>query len=126
MFGAVNTGDGRLLTRFTDKYNAMTFLEFLCIVHRRFPNSVIVLDNGLYHHASIVMDCAFLTGIDLLCMSPYSPELKPIEMVWKLQRCNATHNRYFQQLNDLRNVLKWEFGKYARSSGDLRSLCVIT
>ena len=126
MFSAVNTGDGRLLTRFTDKYNAMTFLEFLCIVHGRFPNSVIVLDNALYHHASIVMDCVFLTDIDLLFMSPYSPELNPIERVWKLAKIHATHNRYFQQLNDLRSALKWEFGKYARSNRELRSRCVIT
>ena len=122
VFGAVNIGDGRLLTRFTDKYNAIIFLEFLCIVHKRFLNSVIVLDNTLYHHACIVMDCAFQMDIDLLFMSPYSPELNPIERVWKLAKVHATHNRYFQQLNDLRSALKGEFGKYSRSNGDLRSL----
>ena len=105
VFGAVNIGGGRLLTRFTDKYNAMAFLEFLCIVHKRFPNSVIVLGNALCHHAGIVMDCAFLTDIDLLFMYPYSPELSPIGRVWKLAKTHATHNRYFQQLNDLRSAL---------------------
>ena len=126
MFGAVNTGDGKLLTRFTDRYNAMTFLEFLCIVHRRFPNSIIVMDNALYHHSSIVTDCAFLAGMDLLFMPPYSPELNPIERVWKMAKTHATHNRYFQQLNDLRNASEREFGKYTRSNGELRSLCAIT
>ena len=120
MFGAVRIGDGKLLTRITDKYNAMTFLEFLCIMHRRF------LDNALYHHANIVTECAFLTGVDLLFMPPYSPELNPIERVWKLVKKHATHNRYFQQLNDLRSALEKEFGRYVRSNEELKQLCVIT
>ena len=126
VFGAVNIGDGRLLTRFTDKYNAMAFLEFLCIVHKRFPNSVIILDNALYHHASIVTDCAFLTGMDLLFISPYSPpELNPIERVWKLAKMHATHNRYFEMLSNLSGAVRNEFNRYIRPNEELKKLCVI-
>ena len=126
MFGAVKIDDGKLLTRFTDKYNAMTFLEFLCVVYRRFPDTLIVLDNALYHHAGIVTDCAFLTGLDLLFMPPYSPELNSIERVWKLAKKHATHNRYFQQLNDLRSALEGEFGKFVRRNDELMNLCALT
>ncbi|MEM3191905.1 MAG: IS630 family transposase [Candidatus Parvarchaeota archaeon] len=126
VFGAVNIDDGKLLTGFTDKYNAMTFLEFLCIVRSRFPNGVIVLDNALYHHASIVTDCAFLTGMDLLFMPPYSPELNSIERVWKLAKMHATYNKYFQRLNDLESALEGEFGKYSKRNREPKSLCAIT
>ncbi len=37
VFGAVNTAAGKLVTKFTDRYNVVTFLKFLCIVHRIFP-----------------------------------------------------------------------------------------
>ena len=94
-------------------------------MHRRFPDSVIVLDNALYHHAGIVTECAFPTGVDLLFMPPYSPELNTIEKVWKLTK-NATNNRYFQQLNGLRSALEKEFGRYVRSNEELKQLCVIT
>ena len=83
IFGAISLSDDRLITGITEGYNAFTFLEFLSIVHKKFPDSVFVLDNALYHHASIVTDYAFLSQIDLLFMSPYSPELNPIEFIWK-------------------------------------------
>ena len=92
----------------------------------KLTDSYIVLDNALYHHASIVTDCAFLTGMDPLFMSPFSPELNPIERVWKLAKMHATHNRYFQQLNELRSALEGELGQYARSNGEPRSLCLAT
>ena len=51
VFGAVNIRNGRLITKITDRYIALTFLEFLSMVHARFPDSILVLDNALYHHA---------------------------------------------------------------------------
>ena len=42
VFGAVRISDGRLITRITERYNALTFLEFLSLVHGRFPESIIV------------------------------------------------------------------------------------
>ena len=74
VFGAISISDGKLFTKIAEKYNSMTFLEFLCIVHSKFPNSTVVLDNALYHHASVVMEFAFLTGMDLLLLPPYLPE----------------------------------------------------
>jgi len=38
-------------------------------------------------------------------LSPYSPELNPIERVWKLIRRLATHNQYFQTLTQ---VCEWK------------------
>ena len=65
-------------------------MEFLPVVHKKFPDSVFVLDNALYHHASIVTDYAFLSQIDLLFISPYSPELNPIERGWKFIKRRAS------------------------------------
>ena len=125
-FGAVNIRNGKLITKITDRYNALTFLEFLSMVHARFPDSILVLDNALYHHAGIITDYAFLTGIDLLFLPSYSPKLNPIERVWKLVKKNATHNRYFQLLSDLGGALVGEFSKYSKPNRELTKLCVIT
>ena len=81
VFGAVRIDDGRLITMITEKYKAITFLEFLSMVHARFPKSILILDNAKYHHANIIRDYAFITRIDLLFLPPYSPELNPIERV---------------------------------------------
>ena len=125
VFGAVRISDGRLLTEFTERYNALTFLKFLSLVHRKFPDSIIVLDNALYHHAGIITDYAILTGTDLLFLPPYSPELNPIERVWKLTKNHATHNRYFPLLSDMRGALESEFNGHFKPNDELRRLCVI-
>ena len=126
VFGAVGVSDGRLITKITERYNALTFLVFLSLVHGRFPESIIVMDNALYHHAGIITDYAFLTGIDLLFLPPYSPELNPIERVWKVVKKHATHNRYFQLLSDLKGALSDEFNRHFKPNEELRKLCVIT
>ena len=37
----------------------------------------------------------------LLFLPPYSPQLAPIQPVWKLTRRLATHNRYFATLPEV-------------------------
>ena len=71
VFGAVRIEDGRLLTEITERYNALTFLKFLSIAHARFPDSIFVLDNAQYHHASLIIDYTFLADINLLFLPPY-------------------------------------------------------
>ena len=92
VFGAISISDGRLITRITEGYNAFTFLEFLSIVHKKFPDSVFVLDNALYHHASIVTDYAFLSQIDLPLMPPYSLGLNHDEHVWDVLKYQELPN----------------------------------
>lgn len=112
VFGAVRTGNGKLLTGITGKYNAMTF-----------PDSVIVLDNALYHHANIVAECAFLTGVDLLFMPPYSPELNSIKRVRKLLKKLRLHNQYFPDLKGVIRVVAKQFLLWNGESGTFRTLC---
>ncbi len=125
VFGAVSPDNGKLITSLTDRYNALTFLEFLSLAHRAFPGSIFVLDNALYHHAGVIEDYARLTGITLLFLPPYSPDLNPIERVWKLVRKKATHNMYFPSLDDLKNALVRQFRMHRRSNQELRQLCAI-
>lgn len=126
VFGAVRIEDGRLLTEITERYNALTFLKFLFIAHARFPDSIFVLDNAQYHHASLIIDYAFLADINLLFLPPYSPELNPIEKVWKLAKKHATHNRYFQLLSDMKSALLDVFSRHFKPNEELRKLYVIT
>ncbi len=44
---------------------------------------VIILDNDPTHHATMVMDNANELDIRLVYLSPCSPYLNPIELIWK-------------------------------------------
>jgi hypothetical protein len=42
VFGEISLSDDRLITRITEGYNAFTLMEFLSVVHKKFPDSVFV------------------------------------------------------------------------------------
>src|SRR5271157_1113337 len=130
LFGAVQLGSGQLVTQFAPPFNAVTFETFLrrLLRHRR-PHRrlVLVLDNARYHHATLlqpllaaqreVLSCAFLP--------PYSPDLNPIEHVWKLARQLCTHNQYFPLLTDLIAAVAAQLNRWSRPNPILARLCGI-
>ena len=59
-------------------------------------------------------------------LPPYSPQLAPIERVWKLTRRLATHNRYFATLPDVLKAVNACFDRWRRPNKVLRRLCCIT
>jgi hypothetical protein len=102
-FGAVNLRTGKFVRRMCEVFHAETFKQFLeQLLRHRTPGRrmIIVLDNARYHHA--VLLAPFLPKhareLQLLFLPPYSPQLAPIERVWKLTRRLATHNRYLPTL----------------------------
>lgn len=132
-FGAVRLRDGKFLfCRETDKFNAATFWSFLQMLR---SNSVcpgrrvvVITDNAKYHHARLHKEwreqCAAEFALDYL--PPYSPELNPIERVWKLTRRRCLHNRYFGRLEDVIAAVEAEFANWSESNETLRRLCAIT
>jgi transposase len=51
----------------------------------------------------------------LLFLPPYSPQLAPIERVWKLTRRLATHNRYFATLAEVLKAVSACFDRWRRA-----------
>jgi transposase len=63
--------------------------------------------------------------LSLLFLPPYSPQLAPIERVWKLARRLATHNRFFATLGELLTAVEQCFDRWRQSNAMLRRLCGI-
>jgi transposase len=131
VFGAVRIMDGCLVTRQESVFDAVTFQSFLCqlVRHRRKGHIlVLMVDNARWHHANYLQPWLYehrhVLHLDFL--PPYSPELNPIERVWKLTRYICTHNRYFPTLEDLLTVVRRQFNLWARPNDILRKLCAIT
>lgn len=130
LFGAVNLSTGRLVTMMSPVFNADTFGLFLkkLIRHRRKGRKmVIITDNARYHHAVMLKDWidAHREHLELDFLPPYSPELNPIERVWKLTRRMATHNRYFPTLEDIVNAVSHQVDLWAKPNPVLKRLCCI-
>jgi transposase len=129
--GAVNLHDGQLVTKLSSKFNAITFWDFLKKLLRHRPwnrRLVLILDNARYHHATILQPYLWEKRhvLSLLFLPPYSPELNPVERVWKLTRKLCTHNQYFPLLDDLIAAVTQQFEPWKRPNNTLHRLCGIT
>jgi len=129
-FGAVSLRTGKFIRAMSPKFNAVTFAEFLktLLRHRsRGKRMVIVLDNATYHHARLLAPWLHKhrRALTLLFLPPYSPQLSPIERVWKLARRLATHNQYFATLDELLAAAEACFDRWRKPNPVLRRLCGI-
>src|SRR5271165_7173070 len=113
------------------KFNALTFGSFLrhLLRHRaRGRRMVVILDNARYHHACLLKPFRrqhrHVLRLDHL--PPYSPELNPIERVWKLTRRLCTHNQYFPELKDLLDAVSQQMAAWQKPNSVLHRLCGIT
>ena len=90
-FGAVSLRTGTFVRSLCATFNAATFETFLKTLLRHCSQGkrmVIVLDNARYHHAVLLKPLLrkYPAVLTLLFLPPYSPQLAPIERVWKLAR----------------------------------------
>lgn len=132
-FGAVRLRDGRFVFRREEnKFNAETFFRFLRQLRRTSVKTgrrvVVITDNAKYHHARLHKDWREeqAHGFALDFLPPYSPELNPIERVWKLTRRRCLHNRHFPKLEEVTLAVESEFVTWAKRNEALRRLCAIT
>lgn len=130
VFGAVCAADGRLSTMQAERFNAETFQIFLArLVRRCRPGRkmIVVVDNARWHHARNLNDWLWdhRHVLSLNFLPPYSPQLNAIERVWKLTRWLCTHNRYFETLPALIQVVEAQFYGWFSPNDQLRRLCAI-
>lgn len=130
VYGAVCIATGQFIRRQHNKFDAMTFLEFLNqLLNYQRDNHllVLILDNARWHHAKALKpwleEHKHILRLDFL--PPYSPELNPIERVWKLTRRLCTHNRYFPSLEQMTQTVFEQFDAWYKPNDTLRRLCAI-
>jgi transposase len=132
-WGAVRLHDGKLIYRREEgMFNKETCTEFLHQFHRestRGPRRVVVIsDNAGYHHSRLHKDwrADVAERFELSFLPAASPQLNPIERVWKLTRRACLHNRYFPKLEDVTTAVEGTFENWRRGNETLRRLCAIT
>ena len=59
----------------------------------------------------------------LIFLPPYSPDLNPIEQVWRITRREVTHNTYFAYAQILEDTLDTHFTAYREPNDKLAALC---
>ena len=91
----------------------------------------LVLDNAPWHRKAVrlVQTEALPEYADIrermtpVSLPPYSPDLNPIEQVWRVARREVAHNTYFPDAGSLAEALDAYFAGLRRPNDKLASLC---
>lgn len=130
-FGAGSLHTGTFVRSLCTTFNAATFgtvLKTLLRHRSRGTRLVLMLDNARYHHAVRLKPLLrkYRAVLARLFLPPYSPQLAPVERVWKRARCLATHHRFFATLDAVLTAVSTCFDRGRTPNSVLRRLCGIT
>lgn len=99
IMGALNLNDiGRTVIREYDKINSHSITRFFIAIRETYPIKQkvhVIFDGAGYHRTEQVKMWAYLLNIELHYLPPYSPNLNPIERLWKVMNEEVRNNRYF-------------------------------
>ncbi len=109
-----------------EKFNSETFGRFLQglinFYQKRGQKIHLIVDNAAFHRKSAEWKEKHKEQIELHYLPPYSPDLNPVEWVWKKTKHAATHNRFFETLKDLKEAVFRRFLRYHGNPISLRGM----
>jgi transposase len=97
--GAVDIENLDVVTRTCDWVNAASICDLLRAIRTRNPSGELIhliMDNGKANRARKVREVAEKLGIILVFLPPYSPNLNPIERLWKFFKKKVLYNKYYE------------------------------
>lgn len=106
-----------------DKVNAETICDFLWKLRKNNPGRFkvhLIWDNAKYHRNDQVTAFAKELGIKLHYLPPYSPNLNPVERVWKLMHESVRYNQYYGKFSEFSDATLEFFKSIGRKKCLLR------
>ncbi len=109
LLGAVALDDiGGAIVNEYEFVNSETIVQFLGQLREKYPLNHklhLILDGAGYHIANVVKNTAIALNIELHYLPPYSPNLNPIERLWKVMNERARNSVYFKTKREFRAAL---------------------
>jgi transposase len=118
VFGVIEVEHGDFLYMECEgSFNGDAYVGFLDYVISAYECPVILIEDGASYHGGAVVNAfkAEMAEQGLLFVErlpSYSPEKNPIEKLWKNTKKEATHCRYFETFEVLRQAVLGAFEKY--------------
>ena len=87
--------------------NAESIISFMDKLRIRYGTKTVhlILDQSGYHKSSLVARHAEKNNIKIHFLPPYSPNLNPIERVWKVMNEHTRNNRFFKGAKDFKDAI---------------------
>lgn len=101
------------------RFNKEGYVDFLKQVMEHFSGNIILIEDGApYHKAHFVKDFVATTKgrLTLERLPAFSPDFNPIEKLWRNTKRDATHLKYFETFEALRESVCKAFRKYLQDA----------
>ncbi len=95
------------------KDSIANFLECIRKANVEYKAIVAVIDNFRSHKSDIVLDKAKQLGIYFVYLPPYSPDLNPIEYIWKSIK-RVLSLVFVKNLDDMKGIISQEWDRFSK------------
>ncbi|MCG8430939.1 MAG: IS630 family transposase [Candidatus Omnitrophica bacterium] len=104
-FGALGDGD-LFYHQYYDRGNTGNMIAFVQSLYEKYGKVLLIMDNASYHKSKELMEHIKGYGgdVEIIYQPPYSPDLNPVEMVWKELKKYIANGRY-KKVDDLTDVM---------------------
>jgi transposase len=124
--GAVDVISYKVILQEDKTLDAVSTISFFKRVEEAYPDKIkvhIFCDNARYYKNKLVQDYLKTSKINLHYLPPYSPNLNPIERLWKWMKERIIYNTYYAGFEEFKkaifgffhlytnNFKSWEFDK---------------
>lgn len=106
--GALNIFSKNVFIREDTTLNANATVKFLQELELNYPEATkihIFCDNARYYKNRIVQEYLAHSKIEMHFLPPYSPNLNPIERLWKLMNECILYNKYYEKFKDFKEAV---------------------
>lgn len=106
--GIIDITSHNVLVQEDEMLNAEATIKFLCKIEKAYPDKKKVhlfCDNARYYRNKIVKKHLENSKIFLHFLPPYSPNLNPIERLWKWMKERVLYNAYYEEMKEFRSAV---------------------
>jgi putative transposase len=125
VFGFINPLSGKSHFQYIKRLNADCFLRFLKAVLKEYPDASkihIIVDNAPAHRANKIERFeSNVERLNLIKLPPYSPDLNPIETVWREVKKAAVYNTFYRFFDEFKESLTHHLRNFEGSK--VKNIC---
>jgi len=110
--GAIQLGNiAETMTAQYETINGESIIDFMTKLRGQYGSKTVhlILDRSGYHRSMLVAEKAIELNIKLHFLPPYSPNLNPIERLWKVMNEKVRNNRFFKSSKDFKEAINQFF-----------------
>jgi transposase len=114
--GLIDVIDHKVLVQEDKMLNAEATISFFRKIEEAYPEKTrvhVFCDNARYYRNKTVIEYLKTSKVRLNFLPPYSPNLNPIERLWKWMKERVIYNTYYSEFEDFKSAI---FGFFAALS----------